>query len=199
MMDMYLIEGIQENNQTIFSTVFKQYHAKLYYYFLDKTGSATASRELVQTTFIKCWKHRHGLNPGISLSTQLFRIAKTTFIDSLRERARERIISLETEKIQDDLTDPVVDVHPLLDEVEASLSKISPQRSTIVKFRLEGFSNQEIADQLGISKKTVENQLNKAVKEIRSLVHSTADLSFPIFLLCLLCTETLTQFFSGAC
>ncbi|MDH7460008.1 sigma-70 family RNA polymerase sigma factor [Chitinophagaceae bacterium 26-R-25] len=199
MMDKYLIEGIQENNQTIFSTVFKQYHAKLYFYFLEKSGSSITSSELVQTTFIKCWNHRHGLNLEMALSAQLFRIAKTTFIDHLREKARERIVSIEVESINEDLTDPIADIHPLLDEVEASLNKISPQRSTIVKFRLEGFSNQEIADQLGISKKTVENQLNKAVKEIRSLVHSTADLSFPLFLFCLLYTETITHSLGGAC
>jgi RNA polymerase sigma-70 factor (ECF subfamily) len=195
MKDTYLIEGIQENNQTIFSAVFKQYHAKLYYYFLEKTGSSAASRELVQTTFIKCWNHRYRLDRNLALSIQLFRIAKTTFVDLMREKARERIVSIEVEKINEDLTDSTVDVHPLLDEVEASLSKISPQRSTIVKFRLEGFSNQEIADQLGISKKTVENQLNKAVKEIRSLVRSTADFSFPLFLFCLLYAETITLSF----
>ena len=198
-MEKYLIEGIRENNQTIFATVFKQYHAKLYFYFLEKTGSATTSRELVQTTFIKCWNHRHKLNRDMALSPQLFRIAKTTFVDALREKARERIVSVEVEKINEDVTDPVEHAHPLRDKVEATLHKISPQRSIIVKFRLDGFSNQEIADELGISKKTVENQLNRAVKDIRSLVHSAADLSFPLFLLFLLYSEAFTHALTVSC
>jgi DNA-binding NarL/FixJ family response regulator len=37
----------------------------------------------------------------------------------------------------------------------------------IVAFRLEGMTNKEIAGQMAISKKTVENQVNRAIKEIR--------------------------------
>jgi RNA polymerase sigma-70 factor (ECF subfamily) len=37
-----------------------------------------------------------------------------------------------------------------------------------MKSRFEGLSNKEIADELGLTKKTVENHLNLALKEIRS-------------------------------
>ncbi len=37
----------------------------------------------------------------------------------------------------------------------------------IVVFRLEGMTNKEIAGQMAISKKTVENQVNRAIREIR--------------------------------
>lgn len=188
-MDTYLIEGIQENNEAIFTQVFKQYNAKLFYYFLRKTQSESVSADLVQITFIKCWRYRENLRCDLALSHQLFRIAKTSLIDLLRQKAKERLVSLDVCPSLTERPDTPGDFHPWQEEVSGTLNKLSPERSKIIKFRLEGFTNKEIAEQLGISKKTVENQLNKAVKEIRNQLATTTTVAFPFFLLGLLYSE----------
>ena len=182
----YLIEQIQRGNEALFSLAYQQYHARVYFYFLKKTKSESTGADLVQTTFIKCWRFREQLNPEISFSLQLFRIAKTTFIDMLRQKAKERLVSLEAFASVNDIVDEPAAIHPYLDQVKATLDKISPVRSKIIRFRLEGLTNPEIAQHLGISKKTVENQLNKAVKEIRCHLTSSPSIAVPFFLFCLL-------------
>ncbi|HMF71273.1 MAG TPA: sigma-70 family RNA polymerase sigma factor [Flavitalea sp.] len=187
-MDVYLIEGIQRNDEAIFSTVYKQYEARLYFYFRRNAQSGATSANLVQTTFIKCWNYRKHLSQDIALSHQLFRIAKTTLIDLLRQKANDRLVSLEGCTSVMDIPDAPASSHYRLDEVNATLDKISPERSKIIKFRLKGLTNKEIAEQLGISKKTVENQLNKAVKEIRIHIASATNIAFPFLILFLLNT-----------
>lgn len=182
-MDADLIEGVKVNNLADFSEVYQQYYTKLYGYFFEKAQSQIISKELVQTTFIKFWNHRYRLNADMDLSPQIFRIAKTTFIDLLREKARERLLCQGTEELAINLPATSTVVHPLVEEVTASLARMSPQRGKILKFRLEGWSNREIAGQLGISRKTVENQLNKAIKEIRSQVYARTDLLLTLFLI----------------
>jgi len=51
----------------------------------------------------------------------------------------------------------------------------------IVAFRLEGMTNKEIAGQMAISKKTVENQVNRAIREIRKKTGISVVLLFSLF------------------
>jgi len=168
-MDRALINSIRDGDDLAFRRTYDLFHEKLYSYFLQKTKSVAISEELVQLTFIKLWRYRSKLNDTLQLSWQIFRIAKTTLIDILRSHAVKRTVSMQ-----------VVDWHDIAEETTPSedhqlavlldsLAHLSPMRRRIISFRLEGLSNKEIADCLSISRKTVENQINRAVHEIRKM------------------------------
>jgi RNA polymerase sigma factor (sigma-70 family) len=170
-MDEALIYSLQQGSEEVFRGIYDDYHPKLYGYFLKKTRSPGVSEDLVQETFIKLWRFREGLNPELSLSIQVFRIARTTIIDLLRKNARSRMESVpftHMAQLADSLsqTDPS-EALPRLSHIRDTLSRLSPMRRKIIEQRLEGFSNHEIAANLSISKKTVENQINKAFQEIK--------------------------------
>jgi len=76
---------IRSGNELVFQQVFNEYHGKLYFYILKKTNSEYMAEEVVQLSFIKLWNTRENLNEEFSISTQLFRIAKTTLIDLVRK------------------------------------------------------------------------------------------------------------------
>lgn len=166
--DLVLITDIRSGCEKAFLFVYRQFHKKLYFYFLQKTRSEEVSEELVQLTYIKLWQYRQNLNAQLPVSQQLFRIAKTTLIDVLRKKAANRLISMDNVS-QLDVADEETALH---DEhqvalVQESLSHLPPMQRKIVAFRLEGMTNKEIAGQMAISKKTVENQVNRAIREIR--------------------------------
>ena len=166
--DLVIITDIRSGCEKAFLLVYRQFHEKLYFYFLQKTRSEDVSEELVQLTYIKLWQYRHNLNPQLPVSQQLFRIAKTTLIDVLRKKAANRLVSIDT-LAQLDLPDSATESH---DEdqvtlVQESLYHLPPMQRKILAFRLEGLSNKEIAGQMAISKKTVENQVNRAIREIK--------------------------------
>ncbi len=170
-MDSALINSIRAGDELTFRHAYDLFHEKLYAWFLLKTKSAEVSKELVQLTFIKLWRFRSNLNAALPLSRQLFRIAKTTLIDILRSHAANRTVSLQTIE-HDDLHSAILPLpadDQQLSTVLASLAHLPPMRRRIIRFRLEGLSNKEIADSLSISKKTVENQLNRAIHEIRKM------------------------------
>jgi RNA polymerase sigma factor (sigma-70 family) len=170
-MDRALINSIREGDELVFRQAYDLFHEKLYAYFLLKTKSDDISEELVQLTFIKLWRYRHKLNAELPLSWQLFRIAKTSLIDILRSHAANRTVSfqvIEQTDIPEDVPLYPADDHKLTAMMD-SLAHLSPMRRRIIGFRLEGLSNKEIADCLSISKKTVENQINRAVREIRKM------------------------------
>lgn len=181
--DLVLITDIRSGCEKAFLSVYRQFHKKLYFYFLQKTRSSTISEELVQLTFIKCWQYRKNLDPQLPVSQQLFRIAKTTLIDVLRKKAANRLVPIDTIE-QIDLAGETTIPHNehQLELVRESLYHLPPMQRKIVAFRLEGLSNKEIAGQMAISKKTVENQVNRAIREIRK----KAKISLILFIIILL-------------
>jgi RNA polymerase sigma-70 factor (ECF subfamily) len=147
------------------------YHKNLYFYFLKKTKSASLSQDLVQETFIKLWRYRLTLKTELPVSLQLFRIARTVAIDLLRRNARNRVVSVTTEHIVE-LSDrmnepPAAEVSPVIIKLRSGLSFLPPVRRKVIEQKLEGFSNSEIASNLAISQKTVENHLNKAFHQLK--------------------------------
>lgn len=170
-MDRASISSIQSGSETAFRRVYDEFHQKLYSYFLHKTKSGDTSGELVQLTFIKLWRFRGNLDPVVELSPQIFRIARTSLIDLLRKNAAARYVSLELVALPEIPEEPEVllQENDPLDAIRETIAQLPPERRKIITWRLEGLSNTEIAHQLSISKKTVENQLNRALRDIRKL------------------------------
>jgi RNA polymerase sigma-70 factor (ECF subfamily) len=187
-MEAFIIHQLQQDSEEVFEKIYHEFHQKLYHYFLKKTKSATVSEDLVQETFIKLWRYRDRLNADLSLSIQIFRIARTTIIDLLRKNARTRINSIPVDDLSSlaearALIQPEAAEAPAgLSQVRSSLSLLSPMRRKIIEQRLEGLTNQEIAVNLSISLKTVENQINKAFHDIRR--HIGIPLSILLLILC---------------
>ena len=59
----------------------------MYLFVLHKTRSGYIAEECTQLTFIKLWQYRASLSEELSISVQLFRIARTTMIDQLRKKS----------------------------------------------------------------------------------------------------------------
>src|SRR5215467_2678208 len=84
---MTQVKLIKEGNRLVYSKVFEEYHLKLYQYIYRYTQSAWYAEETVQLTFVKLWEKRENLSEEHDISTQLFRIAKSTLIDLLRKES----------------------------------------------------------------------------------------------------------------
>ncbi|HEY4288599.1 MAG TPA: RNA polymerase sigma factor [Puia sp.] len=182
-MDTALIISLQNGSEESFKEIYHSFHKKLYFYFLKKTGSASLSQDLIQETFIKLWRYRLTLKTNLPVSVQLFRIARTVAIDLLRRNARNRVDSVPAAHIIE-LSDgmhepPAPEVSPVITKLRSSLPLLPPVRRKIIEQKLAGFSNPEIASNLSISQKTVENHLNKAFHQLKK------HLGVPLFLIVL--------------
>ena len=165
------ITAIRSGTVTAFEEVYYEFHEKLYFYFLKRTNDADVATELVQLTFIKLWRYRSHLNEALPLSQQLFRIARTTLIDVLRRKAQHRSFPVATDQLPE-LPDNsrVSQERESLDMVHRAMEHLSPERKKIIQYRINGFSNREIAAHLSISLKTVENQVNRAIKQLKESI-----------------------------
>ena len=169
-MEQLLVKDIKQGSLDAFKFVFSFYQSKLHNFIYTKTGSAYYAKEVTQLTFIKLWEYRESLSEEWQLSTQIFRMAKTTLIDVLRKTESERL-KLEglsksgLEEVAGGLPMETHDVNIILQIIT---EKMPPLRKKVFSLRVEQrLSYKEISSLLSISIKTVNKHMELALPKAR--------------------------------
>ncbi|MBX2924328.1 MAG: sigma-70 family RNA polymerase sigma factor [Chitinophagaceae bacterium] len=167
---------IKEGSSFAFQQVYEEYYQRLYYYVLSKTSSEWMAEEATQITFIKLWQYRESLDEGLSISLQIFRIAKTTLIDLIRKQNHLAVAlnGLESNIAHrgDDI-DAIIDYNQTNKELMKAIAAMPPIRKQVFEMnRLKGMRYKEIAELLSVSVKTVEKHMSKALQQIKPLLKS---------------------------
>ena len=167
------ISALKEGDSSVFSDLFNEYHRKVYFYVLSKTHSSYIAEEATQITFIKLWDYRQRLEESEPVSKLIFHIAKATFIDLLRKEAvKERILKQE-KPVESDTASifDTIEARELLIRIRKVVHNMPPMRRKVFELsRYEFKSHKEIADQLSLSVKTVENHMSLAINHLRNLL-----------------------------
>lgn len=165
------IIAIRNGDKLAFVEVYNRFHVKLFRYFLEKCRSRETARELTQLAFVKLWQSRHTLSEQHSIDAQCFTIANSVLIDYLRREAVERKRRLQ---LADDIVNQTLSSEAFIKDFEskdllkAAAGDLPPVRRNIFLLKMiQGYSNKEIAEQLSISVKTVEDHYTKAIRQIK--------------------------------
>lgn len=177
-----MLSSLKEGNHKAFTDVFDVWKHKVYSYFLRKTKQAETATELTQDTFIKLWKYRGLIDPTISLDQQIFQKARQVYIDWLRKEASYRRHFDSPEHIR---VEPSFSVynnsHELREAIHAALNSLPEKRKQIFELKhVHGYSYKEISQLLGISIKTVDSQLLKALSQLRKTLSNSQFVIFYI-------------------
>lgn len=165
-----LVRNLSKGNLLAFNTLYKEYSGRLYRFALGYLKSEPEAEELVQEVFTIIWEKRADLKEELSFKSFLFTIA----FNIIRKHFRTKAYLSEYFKtgISDDLdmqTSQKITYDSLYQYITELVNQLPQRRKEIfMKSRFEGHSIKEIADELKISHKTVENQLTDALKFIRT-------------------------------
>lgn len=162
-----LIKLLKKGNIHAFNEIYKIYSNQIYFFSVKLLHNPQIAEEIVQDVFLKLWEYKEKIKDELSFDSFIFTIT----INLIRKYYRRKKIT-ENFFRQNDFNDFQkinFDYIQLSEIIDNLIEKLPEQRRKIfVKSRLEGISNDEIARELNISKKTVENQLSTALKFIRS-------------------------------
>lgn len=154
-----------------FKSLFMKYFPKMKYFIAHFVKSDAVAEELAQDIFMKIWEHREKLTNVQSFDAYIYRMSKNISINYLEHKYVEESYM---ENYQGE-TESTIEGELFAREIELleqlTVNQMPPQRKTVYEMsRKKGMKNEEIATALGISKKTVENHLNLALKEIRKVL-----------------------------
>ncbi len=172
-----LVLGLKEGNEEAFKTLYQHFCTKLYHYIFQYVKSAHVSEELVQEVFIKIWLKRSELKEKKDFSSFLFVVTRNMIYDHLRKLANRNKLHKTYFEFQELLTNRTFD-DVQLKEYERFLNNIvhtlSKQKQKIyILSTKEGKNDKEIAEILGISSKTVKNNLWEILKVIKEQLRLT--------------------------
>jgi len=181
--ELFFKKGLNEQNKIVFDFVFQYYYSGLCSYAETIVKNEEAAEDIVQDLFVKLWVNSSQISIKSSIKKYLFVSVRNRCFDHLKRHAGKfKSTNLNRlDGICDELTPENWLVETELREIiEHSIIKLAPRCQEIFRMsRFEGLKNQEIADKLGLSKRTVELQITNALKVLRK------DLKpyLPIFLL----------------
>lgn len=175
--DKALLIGLQVGGKKDFELVFNTYYRCLLCFIKEYLPDLDIARDIVQDTFVVLWERRELLNPDTNLRAYLFTIARNKSLNHLKRIQLERKTCDSTMNS----AELKLNYHALKDEsalriyqsefeqlIAAGIASLPEQcRKVFNLSRLEHLKNQQIADQLNISLKTVESHLTKSLKLLR--------------------------------
>lgn len=169
--DQLLVTQIQAGNHEAYEAVFLNYYDGLLGYATTYLKSEDMAEEVVQELFYSFWKKRASLELQTSLSSYLYRAVRNACLNHIKhEKVRQAYQShgkREYEASAHQFNDPVLALE-LAAQIEKAIEQLPDARRQIfVMNRYEGLKYREIAEKLGLSIKTVEAQMSKALSTLR--------------------------------
>lgn len=164
-----LVKSLSQGNLLAFNILYKEYSNRLYRFALGYLKSEEEAEELVQEVFTILWEKRKELKTQLSFKSFLFTIAFNIIRKHFRTRANlSKYFELTSNVESDFQTNEKIIYNSLFKYIADLVDQLPKRRKEIfVKSRFKGRSIHEIAEEMNISHKTVENQLTEALKFIR--------------------------------
>jgi len=169
--DQKLLKSLKKGDLKAFDQLFLKYNKKLYYFVKGYLESNEDAEGLVQEVFVKIWEKREDLKEYLSFNSYIFTITYKAILKHFRSKSREKkhMDQFLSDFINEsNETSGEVEYNNLLELANKAIEKLPEKRKLVFKLsRNEGLTNLEIAKQLHISKRTVENHIQQALKFLR--------------------------------
>lgn len=167
-----LLIRLKNGDMLAFDRVYELYSHKLFSFVFKILKNEDEADDIVQEVFVKIWESRDKLGDCKLLNSYIFTIAYNTSIDLIRKRINNaKYLNHLKSSVVINYTPAIIsqiefdDLNTQAKELIANLP--DRQKQVYLLHREEGLTYAEIAEQLGISRNTVENHMGKALKCLR--------------------------------
>ena len=167
--DIDLLSQVKSGNTQAFESIFKTYYNTLAGYGKTIVKDPDEAEDIVQQVFISVWEKRSTIEIHTSFRAMLYRAVYNSCLNRIkhnevkRNYAREIQLTSSSSFSQED-----VQHKELQKKINDAIDQLPEQCGKIFKMsRFDYLKYQEIADKMGLSVKTVENQMGKALKLLR--------------------------------
>ncbi len=169
--DRILIIGLKYGDEACFEQLFRKYYPRVRAYTYRLIHDNQQAEDILQNVFMKLWMNRLNIDENVSIVAYLFVLTRNEILNYIRY-SRMHPLADGTEQGYE----PTVNNEFFFNDLYAMVAdiiekKLPERRREIFKMnRFEHLSTTEIAARLGISPRTVEKQIELALKAIRSAV-----------------------------
>lgn len=165
--------ALREGRIDAYEMIFRQWYPALCRFARTILSDADEAEDAVQRVFVQVWEKREVIAVEISVRAYLYRAVRNLCLNEIRHKKVRLAHVRETTSYPPQHAEPDDQSHEYLDQrLHAALDQLPPQcRQVFEMCRFEGKMYKEVADALGISVKTVENQMGKALRILRTALN----------------------------
>ena len=168
--DRELLHKVRSGDESAFDAVFRQWYAALVRVAAAMVRDNDQAEEVAQDVMHELWRRRLLLDEDVSLRAYLLRSVRNRALNQLRHRRVRRDAEHDVEALYNEpiASDQPIVARELAEAVQRAFDELPPRcREVFELSRVHGLKYAEIADALGISQKTVEAQVGKALRVMR--------------------------------
>lgn len=173
--DVILISAIRKKDKKVFEAFYKKYYKQLFSTAYQYVGQSEAAEEIVHDLFITIWNKADQLNIQYSMKSYLFRAIVNSSLNFIRKEkmnAQKQLAWRASHEEQKPFTEDgeaAENEETLLKSLEEALVLLPDKCKQVMYLsRFGKLKQQEIADQMGISLKTVKNHLTYGFQKLRN-------------------------------
>jgi RNA polymerase sigma-70 factor (ECF subfamily) len=166
--EIILINALKNGDVTAYDTVYRQNYLKMSNYIFKISKNRSLTEDIVQDSFIMLWEKREHINSSFSITSYLFKICKNNFLQHIRKENKHRASLDEIRSTvfyeiynEDSKNEKIALVKKVIEELPPKCKK------AFIFSKYEKLTYQQIAEEMRISIKTVENHISKAYTILR--------------------------------
>ena len=181
-LDLPLVRALQAGDESALNELIRKYQEPLFRFICRYTGDEETARELLQETFVRLYFGIRRFKPRAKFATWLYSIAMNLCRDYARSKHRRQSYatkSLDSGDVHGEVpgadrgTAADVESHERLAALEKAIKELPHElRTTLLLFAVEGYSQQECAELLGVSAKAVEARVYRARKRLENTLRA---------------------------
>jgi len=173
--DRFLINRLKSDDEQAFEVLFKKYYKLSYGYARYYLDDADACHDVVQDMFGHVWEKRKELNIDGSFKSYLYVAIKNSCLNLIKKQNLKRRVASEIFDREHSPDDgyAVIFENEMKEKLNEIMEALPDQcRRIFILSRFEGLKHKEIAEKMGISYRTVETQIYRALKIFKKHLHS---------------------------
>ncbi len=172
--ELFIRKALENNLRLGVELLYKRYYQPMCTHAVKFVGSRETAEDLVSEIFFQFYANKTFLEISSSYRLYLFRTVRNRAYNYLRwdlSRKADLLEAAHKPDLDDQQPDQISQFEELYHDVEEAVNKLPIERRRIYLMRkFEGKKYQEIADELNLSVKTVDVQLNRANQYIRNIL-----------------------------
>ena len=164
-----VLSAIRKSDKSAYSALFNKYYPLLCAY-AHKFVPLEDAEEIVQDVLFYLWQNRERVVINKSISSYLFRSVYNKILNKLTSpQSRNKVNDLYFDKAQEMLHDSdYYNISELRKMLMQALNELpETYRDSFMKHRFLGMSYKEIAEDEGVSVKTIDYRIQQALKDLR--------------------------------
>lgn len=166
-----LIDRFKAGDQSAYEMIFRFYYPGLVLFASQYVMYEEDAEEIVQDFFVRVWQKRDQVNQTGTLKPYFFTSVKNSSINFLYKQKHQDKLIQKIVRISENnlLYQPDVFVmSDLQDAIRKAVNSLPPKcREVFILSRINGLKNEDIANKLNLSKRTVETHVSNGLKQLR--------------------------------